>query len=263
MALFDQFGQPMAQGPTTQQPQSNAVLDQAVSRMATSSERTLDTVKELHEVIKKMPSSVSEVSKKMENLGFELEDTVKFADDAADAMKQVAKIAGTLRRGIVNTKNLKDAVHAAEELAEAQKLIQQRARAGTKEYEQAAKAHKRLNEFAKSYANYQGESNDAMKEFSKVLHETVGDVDELQRKLKSVSLNHLTRQVHGVSKAMRAAGIDPFGIGTKMDKYVAGAEVKKKVKEITEARKMGNVSAARERAEKAKEWVRIIVSETS
>lgn len=245
--------------PGSQQPQEptiNSSLEQSASRFATASEKSLQTIKEIHEVMKRMPSSVSEVSKKMENLGFELEDAVKFADDAADALKLVAKVGVTLRRGIINTKNLNDAVHAAEELAQAQKLIQDRARSGTKEYALAAKSQKALLAYAQKYKDYAGDATEALKEFSKVMHENVGDADKLAKNLKAVSLNHLTRQIHGVSKAMKAAGIDPFGLGSKMDKYAAGTEAKKRIKEITEARKSGNVDAARKKQAQAIEWAK-------
>lgn len=237
------------QGPSEQQP--NTQLSDAIQRLSTVAENQASAAKALEDALKHIPSVASEVSKGFHGMGLELEANLETVTSIDEGLKSISSTARSFKKGVFSTRNFKQAQEAINHIVAGQEKIKKLAGAGTKEYAQAVRIQEKLAHWIeknKAAINATGDAirhmnDEELKEFSKMIHDTVGDADKLVRTFRAMSVNHVTRQLHSMSKTLAELGIGR-GFSQKMDKYMAGAEIKARVADYRKSRVEGNIAAA-------------------
>jgi hypothetical protein len=250
------------QGVSEQQPQANQQLNEAVSTMSQMAKDNKALLVALDEILQKTPSYAQHAAREFENLSFELKASLEYLTDAKEAMQAIQSFARKTKGGMFDTKSLDRASKIVEEIKAGQEKVLKLTGKNTDEYKKAGRALEQLTRWQKENEKSIDASGKAiemnteqMKKFSKMVEETVGNWNNLNRSLRSTNIGHMTRQVHSMSKAFAEIGIGK-GFAARMDKYAAGAEIKGRVAEYKKARVDGNIAAAQEKKVQAQEWVR-------
>lgn len=247
-------------GPSDQQP--NAPLSDAVGTLHQVGQNVAEVAKAIKGAMDKFPSVQNEITKGFQNMALELETNLDHITDIHDALKTVSATAKSFQKGVFNTKNFKYAAEALEEMSKAQEKIKTLAGKGTKEYQEALRVQIKIKEYTDKYRDSMKATGKAaemqkehLKELSDLMHNLVGSTGKFATSWKNVSINHVTRQIHGMSKALAELGVGR-GFSQKMDKYTAGAEIKARVQEMKRDRTAGNIAAAKQKRDAIMDSIR-------
>jgi hypothetical protein len=209
----------------------------------------------------KLPSAAQALKTGFEGYVFELQKALDIADDTKGTIDQTVKAIKSLRGKFFDPKNLKDAKAAFEYIEVAYNSIREKTKDNVAISAKLEHGQKRIlglqqeiNEALKDTKNVTGEMGDELRsKVNKELEEAHRQMKALGRAAKDISVNHFTKQVHGVTKALTASGLLK---NSRMDKYMAMGELPAKMKEARRARLEGNRDKWEQKRAKAFEEVK-------
>jgi hypothetical protein len=250
-------------GPSDQQPTPNVPLSDAVNQLKNLAENQAAFAKNLQEIMKNITPLADKAAESIKTIGLELKADLEHAENMEDRLKAISAAAKLFQKGIFSIKNLKQAEEALAKIKEAQESILKIEKAGSIGHHAAAKSIEKITEQMAKYRKEIEASGDALHEmsdtdlveFKKLLHDAVPDAEKLARTFKTMSMSHVTRQVHSVAQNLSKLGIGK-NFATKIDKYAAGAELKSKVAEAKKSRLAGNTAAAQKKKDEAIDYLR-------
>src|SRR5271167_4373383 len=173
-------------GPQTPNPNlTNAVND------LQQGERVLANM-EMH--LRKIAERGDEVSKRFKNVNLELASAVELAEETEEAVKEIANAAKSLRKGILDTKQAKDALATVKAIRDAQEILYKRVKDMPAAQARVAHGMREMNRWMTTLQNTTGElADDQMMALQKALHGINKDSESIAKNFKSMSVNHLTR----------------------------------------------------------------------
>lgn len=237
-------------GPNTPNPNlTDAVnsFDQAAKGTATI-EATLTKIEDL---LRRSAERGDDLTKRFKNVNMELTTAVDLAGSTEEAVKEIANAAKSLRKGILDTKSSRDALATVTAIRKAQEILLKRTKDMPSAQAKVTRGMQEMNKWMEKLQHTTGEIADHdMRDLQRALHLVQKEGENVAKTFKSMSVSHLTRQIAGISGALKTAGIGKSHFA-KVEKYSGMADVAFKLREAQRARFSGNKDMYRDNRDKA------------
>lgn len=205
-----------------------------VAKNATGIERTLALLEQHMSTSSKYGDDLSKVFKSASS---DLKTMVALSESVEEAIKNMAVQSKKYQQAILKSKTWKDQQEAVKAMQAGFKQMQEQYATIPKMSKVAERGFRDCARALEEMKDKTGDMGEDLIGAQKTLKGLTVDFDHLAKTVKSIEFGHMTRQIHGISKALGAAGIT----GGKTQAYATkGAELAVKMRDLTRERTDAN-----------------------
>jgi hypothetical protein len=198
------------------------------------------TVSLLEHHMDNMERKSDDVARLFKNASTDLKTMVALSDTMEDALKGMTAQGKKFQQAVLKSKTWEDQRAAVKAMQEGFKQMAQQYASIPKTSAAAKRGLEDCSRILEEIKNKSGEMGDELVDSQKALRGLTAGFDHLARVVKGLEFGHMTRQIHGVSRALQAAGI---GKGKTYAYATRGAELAANMREMKRSRIEENKSA--------------------
>jgi hypothetical protein len=197
-----------------------------------------------------------ELGKRFKNINLELSTAVTLAGDTEEAVKEISAAAKTLRKGILDTKSSKDALATVTAIHKAQAILLDKTKQMPAAQARVKRQMQDMQMWMEKLSKTTGTlADDEMLKLQKVLHQIAKEGENVSKIFKGIQVDHLTRQITGISGALKTMGICK-AYHARVEKYEGYGAAAKQIREAQKARFEGNKDMFKDKRDAALAAVR-------
>ena len=235
------------QGPNTPDPGLSSKMNDLGDKVSV----TEQLLAKMEEHLARAGVRSDELGKKFKNVNLELKTAVELASNTEEAVKEIANAAKSLRKGIMDTKSAKDALATVTAIRNAQEKLLEKTKAMPAAQAKVKRQMQEMDMWMQKLSKTTGNlADDEMVKLQKALHEIGKEGENVSRIFKGIQVSHLTRQITGITGAMKSFGVGK-GYAAKVEKYSGYGEAAAKLREAQKARFEGNKEMFKDKREVA------------
>ena len=217
---------------TPQNPNPNPNLTDTLNQLDSEAVK----LAQIEQHLKRISERGDDISKRFRNVNLELTTAVDLADKTEEAVKEIADAAKSMRKGILDSRQAKDAYAAVKAIRDAQEILLKRTKEMPQQQAKVIRGMREMDHWMNQLKDATGElADDQMRDLQRALHQINKDAEQTAKTFKSISVGHLTRQMVGITGAMKEFGIGK-SFAAKVEKYAGYADVAAKIKDAQRAR---------------------------
>jgi hypothetical protein len=217
-------------------PNENASDWADLAKNATGIERTLVLLEQHMSQSSKYGDDLSKIFKSATT---DLKTMVALSESVEEAIKGMSAQSKKYQQAVLKSKTWEDQREALKAMQAGFKQMQAQYATIPKMSKVAERGFRDCADALKEMEHRTGEMGEDLIGAQKTLKGLTSDFDHLAKTVKGIEFGHMTRQLHGMSKALGAAGL-----GGKTHAYATkGAEMAAKMRELTKERTDANKSA--------------------
>jgi hypothetical protein len=245
-------------GPPQQQPTPNVAASDMManlSQLAANQAAVAAAFKAMSANVADMSKELGDVVAKVNEMGTDMGKNVKHIDDFRSGLKGVSREVSQIADDMLSSKDFEKTDKSLKKVRETLIKIQAAAAPASKEFNASNKSLDLVNKALEKFKGNVRLNNTELGDMNKLMRELAKTAEGVSDAFKNMSLNHLTRQIHSISRNFATLGIGKK-FSRNMDKYTAGAEIRENIKKHKADREAGNVEGAHKRKQQIMDTIK-------